>query len=101
MGRQKENNLVASIFLWLKSLGPECKTVKLHGSIYQERGTPDLLVIYRGAPFLLEVKLPGKRPTEIQKHRLEQWRRAGATVAVVRSVSEARRIVLRLEEAPQ
>lgn len=89
----KESNIVASICRWLDTLKPHCKYMKVHGGPHQERGTPDLLIIYRGCPFLMEVKKPGGRTTKLQRHRLTEWTVAGATCGVVRSKSEAQEMM--------
>lgn len=87
-----ESTLTARILKALNRL-PRTKAIKLHGSRYQEAGTPDLVCISNGIPFLLEVKTDDEQPTKIQRHRMDQWRRVGAIVAVIRSVSDAKKIV--------
>lgn len=54
-------------------------------------GTPDLVGILAPAGRVvgLEVKQPGEQPDPIQRHVHDVWRRAGAFVAVVRSVDDA------------
>lgn len=88
----EETNIVGKI---LRKLNAEhgCKAIKLHGNIYQERGTPDILAVYLGRCYLLEVKVPGKHATKIQNHRHKEWREAGATCDVVKSVKEALDVV--------
>lgn len=68
---------------------PRCKAIKLHGSRYQQAGTPDIHATARGQSFWLEVKLPGYEPTRLQSLRLREWAEAGAVARVVRSVEEA------------
>lgn len=56
------------------------------------KGTPDLLVGYRGRTFVLEVKNPAQEPNKQRLTPLEAswhstWR--GSPVAVVRTVDEA------------
>lgn len=55
-------------------------------------GSPDLVGILapEGRWFCLEVKQPGERPTAEQLHCHDVWRAAGAFVAVVTSVVEAK-----------
>jgi hypothetical protein len=53
------------------------------------KGTPDLVGAVNGRLLLLEVKLPGKKPTKEQRERLEEARSNGAIAEVVRSVDEA------------
>lgn len=56
-------------------------------------GDPDIDACIRGRSVQLEVKRPGERPTALQARRLEEWRRAGAIVAVVHSVAEVRAVL--------
>lgn len=83
-----ESTLTARILKALNRL-PRTKAIKLHGSAYQEAGTPDILCVSWGVPFLLEVKMPGEKPEPIQRHRMRQWCEAGAGSGVVSSVEEA------------
>ncbi len=52
-------------------------------------GTPDLLCIVDGRTVGLEVKRPGEHAEPHQEREHVVWRRVGAFVAVVHSVSEA------------
>lgn len=52
-------------------------------------GTPDLVGVYRGKAFAMEVKRPGGKPTAEQLGELMWLERAGAKTAVVYSVTEA------------
>ena len=87
-----ESTLVRNILRALNAV-PTCKAIKLHGSPYLERGTPDVLCVYDGRVYWLEIKLPGEQPTAIQRHRLAEWTEAGATCRVVRTVGEAMRVM--------
>jgi len=58
-----------------------CKAVVTCGL---EAGTPDILGCYRGRAFALEIKVGGQPLTPMQRHRLDQWRTAGAYAAVAR-----------------
>jgi Holliday junction resolvase len=87
----RESNIVGNIRRYLKTVGG--KSIKMHGSQFSEAGTPDILWIHNGHAFWFEVKRPGEDPTKIQLHRIAEWTAAGASVAVVRSVAEARAIV--------
>ena len=74
---------------------PQTKALKLHGSVFGERGTPDIHVTRQGRSYWLEVKQPGCKPTLLQVHRLKQWKDAGATAAVVHSWEEVRELLVR------
>lgn len=88
----------------LKALNalPSTVAIKLHGGPYSTAGMPDILVVHEeqdeelsfwGQAYFLEVKLPGKKPTEIQERRMAQLRDAGAVCAVVHNVAEAMEVV--------
>jgi hypothetical protein len=94
MQTARESSIVAAILKTLNSL-PGCLARKRHGTPYAVAGDPDITGCCDGQHFELEVKRPGKRPTKLQERRLEEWRCAGATVAVVTSPSEAVRALLR------
>lgn len=87
----KESSIVKRITDWLDTLGPGCKWLKIHGSIYQERGTPDLLVVYHGTPYLWECKTERGKTTKLQAHKMKAWHLAGANTSVIRSLSDAQR----------
>lgn len=72
-----------------KAYGKDIKLIKVHGSIYMEAGTPDIFGVFRGVPFLWEVKVEKGRVTPLQEKRGNEWAAAGAQVRVIRAVSEA------------
>lgn len=65
--------------------------VRIHGGMYQQGGLPDIIGVYQGFFFGLEVKLPGKEHTLTQRqaHALKQIRDAGGKAKMVTSVDEA------------
>ncbi len=85
----KESIIVDKILKQARTY-PDLKAVKTHGNPYLEAGTPDILGIYRGQMFAWEVKKSEKdKPTRLQELRLGEWAQGGASVRVIRSVSEA------------
>lgn len=89
-GPSEYRGAVRPILLYLNSL-PGCKAINIHGGIYTERGTPDIIGSCRGEMFCFEVKRPsGGRTSKIQELRLRQWRATGAEARVVRSLEEVR-----------
>jgi hypothetical protein len=62
---------------------------KIFKSIGSKPGIPDLLFIFRGKVFGLELKTPGRHPTAIQHETMNAMRAAGATVAVAHGIDEA------------
>lgn len=60
---------------------------KTHGNVFS-RGLPDIAAVIEGRAVWLEVKVPGKKPTPLQEHVLEQLREAGAIAGVVYEASD-------------
>ena len=85
----KETTITTAILKWLNAQ-PECEAIKLHISGLQRAGDPDIFFCLRGRMGVIEVKVPGKKPTPLQEHRLAAWAAAGALTAVVHSLAEAR-----------
>jgi len=88
-----ESSITTSI---LRTLNNESgvHAVKIHASGEQGRGIPDVLGVAWGRSLAIEVKRPGdKGATAIQKHELEQWRKAGAIATVIRTVDEAKQLL--------
>ncbi len=87
-----ERAIVRAILAYLNGL-PGCLARKRWGGGMGVAGDPDIDACIRGRSVQLEVKRPGDRPTALQAKRLEEWRKAGAVVAVVHSVSDVRRVL--------
>jgi hypothetical protein len=63
---------------FLKQLGPQrCWSFKPFTAGYGKSGVPDYCLCVMGAFWGLEIKRPGKEPTEIQKRRMQAIREAG------------------------
>jgi hypothetical protein len=91
-----EKTLQQYIVRILKHVG--CITYKFASP--SNRGVPDLIVITpTGNTLYIEVKHPNKKGklTELQKHTINKFRNQKATVYVVDSKEEARRIANRIE----
>lgn len=54
------------------------EVIKIHGSVNQKKGTPDLLACVRGRFVACELKQPGNKPSPLQYKRLREWAAAGA-----------------------
>lgn len=59
----------------------------------QRVGVPDFLICYAGRFISLEVKRPGKKPTNEQRNELAWIRSAGGLDAVVTSLDEVKAIL--------
>lgn len=71
-----------------QSDGVQIHWLKIHGNGVQRSGEPDLIICAQGKFFAVELKHGNNKATKLQLHRLEKWREAGATAAVVRSLEE-------------
>ena len=73
------------------------RALKIAGGPMQRAGEPDILYVETGHAYFFELKTapPGTlagEPTAIQRHCMDQWAAAGATVAVVRSIQDVRAV---------
>ena len=88
---QPESKLSRRIMAALRAEG--AMVWKNHGSQYMMAGLPDIVGVYNGKMIAIETKMPGGRLSEIQKHRIEEMRQAGASVVVAHSVEEALTVI--------
>lgn len=76
-------SVVVPILKYINSL-PGGKAVNIHGSVFSERGTPDVVGSIGGRAVLFECKRDAtEEPTDIQKWRMCEWIKAGAVVGGV------------------
>jgi hypothetical protein len=75
-------------------------TFKIAGGAFQRAGVPDLLCVKGGRAVFLEVKQPGKKPTPLQQHVMQEIREQGGAVAeVVTSKEQAQKVLDAVWEA--
>lgn len=75
--------VVQPILKYINSLS-DGKAINIHGSIFSERGTPDVIGSIGGRTVAFECKRDATEDLEdIQKWRLCEWIRAGAVVGGV------------------
>jgi hypothetical protein len=100
--RSPESLVVAAIVKAIQSAYPTSHVVKIHGSLYQASGFPDLMAFVNGKAYGLEVKRlrPGEsmerarnRSTPLQKLTISKLRRAGTVADVVLSPAEALAVI--------
>lgn len=60
-------------------------------------GIPDILGVFRGKAFAIEVKLPTGRVSEIQRLTLEKIHEAGGYVCIARSVEDAASFLAKIQ----
>ena len=92
MNSPNESAIVRKILKYLNAL-PDCVARKRWSGGMGLAGDPDITGCIHGRHLEFEVKRLGQQPTILQTGRLEEWRQAGAVVAVVSSVEEVRRIL--------
>ena len=97
MGQNEYRSVVQPVLKWLNSL-PGCKAINIHGSVYMERGTPDILGCYQGRMFLFECKADQGTLRPDQILRMKQWHIAGAMVLEIRSLEQAKEAIRWLKE---
>ena len=88
--QKPETRLVKKIMTWLEAGGG--RWMKVHGSIFQKAGVPDIIGCYQGYFVAIEVKMPGNRPTSLQSRTIQLLETAGARAGVAYSVEEALKI---------
>lgn len=82
------NGVVEPILKYINSL-PNSKAINIHGGIFTERGTPDIIGCINGTMVAFECKRSeAEEPSKIQQWRLSQWIAAKAVVGAVSSVSD-------------
>lgn len=82
-----EKNVENKIKKYLDSIG--AYYLKVHGSMYQPAGTPDILACVNGRFIGIEVKREkGGVVSELQKSKIRQIKNAGGIAFVARSVEE-------------
>lgn len=85
--------VVEPILHYLNSL-PNSKAINIHGSIFSERGTPDILGCINGRMVAFECKRSDTEDLEkIQEWRLSEWLLAGAVVGGVSSLDHVKLIL--------
>jgi len=92
--RLEYDGVVEPILRYLNSL-PGAKAINIHGSIYTERGTPDVIGCIGGKLVAFECKRDAtEKPTRIQQWRLGEWLVAGAVVGSVSDVWHVQMILM-------
>lgn len=91
--RLEYTGVVQPVLNYLNSI-PGAKAINIHGSVFSERGTPDIIGSIRGRMVAFECKRDTtEAPEEIQKWRLSEWLMAGAVVGAVSDVSHVKLIL--------
>lgn len=87
-----ESTIQRAIIKFLEGRG--CWVRKLSGHV---AGTPDLMVLVpttgQPVPWLIEVKQPGKKPSKLQRFRMEEVKLLGAWCTVAHRVADVRAVL--------
>ena len=85
-----EANVLRSITKWLDT--QDCEYYKVHGSLFQRSGEPDLTgsIEYKNkiVHFKFEVKSVIGKVSRVQEERMKAWSKYDILVGVVRSVGD-------------
>jgi hypothetical protein len=89
----KESAVVEAIRVALTAMGG--KTVKMHGSPFTVKGTPDVFACVGGRFVAVEAKDPDDGVvSDAQYRQIQLWREAGARVGIATCAADARMIAL-------
>ena len=72
--------------------------VKVHGSPYQDKGTPDLLACYKGFFVAIEVKTPRGVPRPEQEQARKEIIAAGGRALITHQVEEVTNVLDAIDE---
>lgn len=92
-----EAKILRSICRYLDGLESLCYYMKLRGGPYSVRGLPDIVGVFNGHFFALEVKASKGEVTPLQAHTLRKIYEAGGAASVVRSVKDVEKIIWALD----
>lgn len=91
--RLEYNGVVEPVLRYLNSL-PNGKAINIHGSVFSERGTPDIIGCINGQMVAFECKRDKSEDLEnIQKWRLSEWIAAGAIVGGISDLWQVKMIL--------
>lgn len=94
---KREKELQNQIYNWLRLRGITAIRSRMDRATSNNVGTPDFLLAVHGRAVALEVKLPGRKPTDEQMGMLLKLAADGWEAKVVYSLDEARAIVAEVE----
>ncbi len=82
----KEQSIQTKIMAYLNKLGAyNVKTISTNTA-----GTPDVLCCFKGHFLAVEVKRPGGKVSELQKHHLNRIKESGGIAVVAYGIDEVR-----------
>lgn len=90
MSKKLEKHIENQIKKYLDSLGPNSWHMKVHGSMYQKSGVPDILACINGRFVGIEVKRPGGIVAPLQDWVMSEIRESGGVAFVAYSVDDVK-----------
>jgi len=90
--KQSEKTIENQIKRYLDNLESNGKAwhMKVHGSMYQKAGVPDIIACINGRFVGIEVKRPGGVVSELQKYHIGQINKSGGAAFVAYSVDDVK-----------
>lgn len=73
--------------------------MKVHGSMYQKAGVPDIIACVDGVFIGIEVKRPGGIVSPLQQLNIDDINRSGGVAFVAYSVEDVRKQIEKLRNA--
>ncbi len=93
--RRSETDRTKDVLEWMNAQ-PDTYAFKKHTGAQGEGGHPDIFACVAGRMVLVEMKVPGERPTGRQFERLRTWQKAGAAVCWADDVEHVQELWARL-----
>lgn len=94
-----ETERTQDVIKWLRAQSGTW-AFKKHTGPQGEAGHPDIFACRNGRMVLIEMKVPGDRPTKLQAQRLRTWREAGAAVCWATEVDHVKELFARMDADP-
>ena len=89
-----ETKITKKCIDWAKKQ-PGVHAIKMHQGRYQA-GQVDVLLCVDGHMVWVEMKVPGKEPTDLQAATMRTWAGVGATTACCHSLEEFQEVIVPL-----
>lgn len=91
--KQSEKTIENQIKRYLDKLESDGKAwhMKIHGSMFQKAGVPDIIACINGRFVGIEVKRPGGIVSEVQKYHIEKINKSGGAAFVAYSIDDVKR----------
>jgi hypothetical protein len=92
-----ESDLSRDVIDFLNGV-PECWAYVTHGGPYQRAGIPDVVGVYKGRMYGIELKMPSKYPSPLQRKTLRDICAAGGIGFVAWSLDAVREMIRMIDD---